>query len=63
MMNMKPTQILKHWPTQLEAAKAIGVSQPTISYWKTSGSIPPLQQLRIQTVTLGALKADDTVRI
>lgn len=58
---MTPAQVIKHWKTQAAAAKAIGVCQPTVSTWLTAGAIPALQQLRIQTVSHGALKADAKV--
>lgn len=54
-------QAIKYFGTQVQLANAIGVTQPTISNWKTRGSIPKLQQLRIQNVTCGKLKADTKI--
>lgn len=54
---MKFDQIVKHFGSQVAAATAIGCTQPTLSNWKKRGSIPQLQQLRIEMVTLGKLKA------
>ena len=59
---MKPKQLIKHYKTQVAAARAVGVTQPTVSHWLTVGRIPALQQLRIQSVTQGALKADLAVQ-
>jgi hypothetical protein len=55
------TQLLKHFKTQTAAAQAIGVRQPTISMWNTRGKIPGLQQIRIENITNGALKADPKI--
>jgi DNA-binding transcriptional regulator YdaS (Cro superfamily) len=54
---MKFEQLIKHFGSQVMAADAIGVTQPTLSNWKKRGSIPHLQQLRIEHVTKGKLKA------
>ena len=54
---MKFDQIVKHFGSQVAAASAIGCTQPTLSNWKKRGSIPQLQQLRIEMITLGKLKA------
>lgn len=54
---MKFDQIIKHFGSQVAAAHAIGVTQPTLSNWKKRGTIPHIQQLRIEHVTKGKLKA------
>lgn len=54
---MKFDQIIKHFGSQVAAANAIGVTQPTLSNWKKRGRIPHIQQLRIELVTKGKLKA------
>ena len=54
---MKFDQVIKHYGSQVAAADAIGVTQPTLSNWKKRGSIPQLQQLRIEHLTEGKLKA------
>lgn len=58
---MKTADIIKYFGTQVEAAERIGVTQPTISNWKKRGYIPALQQLRIQHLTAGKLKADSKI--
>lgn len=55
---MKLDQVVKHFKTQTAAAQALGVTQPTLSNWKKRGFIPAIQQLRIEKVTKGKLKAD-----
>jgi DNA-binding transcriptional regulator YdaS (Cro superfamily) len=55
---MKLDQVVKHFKTQTAAAKVLGVTQPTLSNWKTRGFIPAIQQLRIEKITKGKLKAD-----
>lgn len=54
---MKIDQVIKHFGSQVAAAHALGVQQPTISNWKTRGRIPHIQQLRIEHLTNGKLKA------
>lgn len=58
---MNYDDVIAHWGTQAAAAEAIGVSQATICRWHTqlNGRIPVLQQLWIETLTQGALRADD----
>lgn len=55
---MKLEHVIKYFGTQVAAADAIGVSQPTLSNWKTRGRIPHIQQLKLQHVSGGKLKAD-----
>lgn len=54
---MKIDQVIKHFGSQVATAGALGVQQPTISNWKTRGRIPHIQQLRIEHLTKGKLKA------
>lgn len=54
---MKFDQVIKHYGSQVAAADAIGVTQPTLSNWKKRGRIPQLQQLRIEHLSEGKLKA------
>jgi transcriptional regulator with XRE-family HTH domain len=58
MIDMTFNQLLKHYGTQVDVADALGVTQPTISNWKSRGRIPKLQQLRIEHLTNGILKAE-----
>ena len=54
---MKIEQVIKHFGTQVALAQALGVRQPTISNWRTRGRIPLVQQLRIEVLSGGKLKA------
>lgn len=50
-------EIIEHFGSQIAAAEKLGVTQPTLSNWKARGRVPHLQQLRIQHITKGKLKA------
>lgn len=54
---MKIEKVIAHFGSQVALAEALGIQQPAISMWKTRGKIPHLQQLRIEHLTKGALKA------
>ena len=58
---MKFDQLIKHFGSQVAAASAIGVTQPTLSNWKKRGRIPHLQQLRIEHLTKGKLRASPEI--
>lgn len=58
---MEFDQLIKHFGSQVAAADALGVTQPTLSNWKSRGRIPNLQQLRIQHITRGKLKANPDI--
>lgn len=49
-------EVIKHFGSQAAAAKALGIKQPSVAYWKTNG-IPYLRQLQIEKLTHGRLKA------
>lgn len=51
-------EFIQFFGTQVAAAKAIGATQPSISMWRKRGRIPHLQQIRIEVVTKGKLKAE-----
>jgi DNA-binding transcriptional regulator YdaS (Cro superfamily) len=54
---MKIDNVIRHFGSQAAAASALAVTQPTISNWKSRGKIPELQQLRIEHITRGKLRA------
>jgi DNA-binding transcriptional regulator YdaS (Cro superfamily) len=60
-IEMKIDNVIKHFGSQALAAKALGLTQPTISNWKARGKIPHLQQLRIEHATGGKLKANSKI--
>ena len=49
-------QLIKHYGSQAEAARALRLSQPTVWAWKKK-SIPFYRQYEIERVTRGALSA------
>ena len=55
---MDVNQIISHFGSQVVAAQAIGVTQPTLSNWKKRGRVPQLQQLRIEHITRKRLRAE-----
>lgn len=59
---MKFDQVIKIFGSQAALADALGVKQPAVSNWKTRGKIPHLQQLRIELITKGKLKAQPLLR-
>ena len=58
---MKFDQLIDHFGSQVAAAEALGLTQPTLSNWKKRGRIPHLQQLRIEHATKGKLKASPEI--
>ena len=54
---MEFDDLISHFGSQVAAASKLGVTQPTLSNWKARGHIPFLQQLRIEHITRGKLKA------
>jgi len=57
---MTPEDVRKIWPTQMALARALGVTQSSVSEWFAEGGpgIPVLRQMQIQRLTRGRLKAD-----
>ena len=55
---MNPKQLVDHFGTQVAAAKALGVKQPSIAQWMSDGEIPIIRQYQIEMATNGALRAD-----
>ena len=52
---MRTTDAVKHFGTQVELAKALGITEGAVSQW---GESPPvLRQYQIQALTKGKLKA------
>ena len=62
LCGMKPIELVRHYGTQVRAAAALGVSQPTISGWIVSGQMPPLRQYQAQRLTRGKLKISERAR-
>ena len=49
-------ELIAHYGTQLAAAKALGLKQPSVANWKAG--IPIGRQAQYELATNGALKAD-----
>jgi len=58
-VGMLKTDAIAHFGSQKALGEALGVTQPTISGW--SEIVPPLQQLRLERLTGGALVADPNI--
>jgi DNA-binding transcriptional regulator YdaS (Cro superfamily) len=55
---MSPQQVLEHFGTQAEIARALGCRQPSVAEWFAEGRVPEGRQYQIELATKGALKAD-----
>ena len=55
---MKKDEVLAYFGTQVQLAKALGISQAAISKWPDQ--VPMLRQYQIERLTGGALKVQDT---
>lgn len=58
---MKVSRALSFYKTQVALAEALSISQPAVSNWVKRGAIPNLQQLRLQALTDGKLRADRSI--
>ena len=58
---MSPSEVVAHFGTQSAAAKAIGISQPSVAMWVKRGRVPLFQQLRLQYATQKALTASPEI--
>jgi|DEB0MinimDraft_10_1074344.scaffolds.fasta_scaffold134013_1 hypothetical protein len=50
-------QLIRHYGTQVNAAKAIGVTKGAVCQWQHTG-VPILRQYQVELLTNGKLKAD-----
>lgn len=55
---MHPKQLIEYFGTQAKAARALGLSQPTVAGWVEAGEIPEARQYQVEIATSGALRAD-----
>lgn len=53
---MKTKDVIDHFGSVIEAAKAIGISRPAIYMW--GQTVPEKRQFHIEVLTNGKLKAD-----
>jgi DNA-binding transcriptional regulator YdaS (Cro superfamily) len=54
---MSYDELVRHYGSMSEAARAIGLSRQTVHQWKRAG-IPPVRQIQIEELTRGALRAE-----
>jgi len=52
--------LITYYGSQIEIARALGISSPSVCEWQTIG-VPPLRQLQIEALTRKKLKADPDV--
>lgn len=55
LASMTKDQVLAHFGGQTATAKALGVSQPSVSAWRDP--LPELRQLEVERLTGGKLRA------
>lgn len=55
---MKLEEALNHFGTGYRLCKTLGIALQNYNHWKIRGSIPFTQQIRIEHLTDGKLKAD-----
>lgn len=55
---MSPADVISHFGSRAETAKALGIGRAAICKWVKKGEVPPLSAWRIQELTKGALKFD-----
>lgn len=55
---MRPKDVTSFFSTQIEAARAIGVSKQAISSWIRRKKIPIDQQIKLEIASKGKLRAD-----
>ena len=58
---MQLEEVIAYFGTQANACKQLNVGRMNFSHWKRRGYIPYRQQVVIERITDGALKADETV--
>lgn len=55
---MKATELLKHFDTPSEMARAFGVERQSVSSWIKDDQIPEVRQYQAEMIVRGKLKAD-----
>jgi predicted transcriptional regulator len=50
---MTPKQLVKHYGSQVKAAKALGVSRAAVQKWVKAGRIPPVRYWHVMATVKG----------
>lgn len=56
--DMTPQELLDHFGSLTEAARALNVKPPSVSEWVSSGVVPLGRQCQAEIITEGKLRAD-----
>lgn len=56
---MKVDDVISHFGSASELAKALGVSAPAVSQWISRGAFPAARAIQIEAITDGKFKATD----
>ena len=59
-LRMTYAEAIAHFGTQVRLARALGITQPTVSCW--GKRIPPSYQYQLEVITNRALQADAALR-
>ena len=64
MRDVTYDDLISHYKTESDAARAIDVPRQTVHRWKKTGGVPLEQQVKYEVATGGTLKADlpDSIR-
>jgi hypothetical protein len=54
-------EVIAHFGSQAQAARALGINQASVSVWRLRG-VPLGRQYQLEIVTTGALKVDEPLR-
>ena len=51
--SMTPTELIKHYGSQVKTAKALGVSRAAVQKWVKQGRIPPVRYWHVMATVQG----------
>jgi predicted transcriptional regulator len=53
LRGMTPTELVKHYGSQVAAAKALGISRAAVQKWVKTGRIPPVRYWHVMAMVKG----------
>ncbi len=56
---MQAKEVFDYFGSQASTARALGITQPSVSRWAKSNVVPELMQYKIQVLTKNKLKAKE----